>query len=223
MRYIIYIFFVYSFVLKSQTTNNSVFTLKPSIGFNACQVHGDNYDGYNKFGGFGGLTVNAKVNTKISFDIGFYFSQKGAKHNQNPIKGDYSYYRLNLNYIDLPVCLKYNANSIYFLTLGPSVAYLINYSENINNVDYTGYYPFKKFEYGINFGLGRKIQDNFFVEVRTSNSFASIRDYGQIANLVFFPNPVARFFNKGFYNNILTLIVSYKLNFKNKHEPDSKS
>ncbi len=221
MRIHFYILLVLSFALKSQTTSNDVFTLKPALGFNACQVHGDSFDGYNKPGGFGGISVNSKLNSKLSFELGFYFSQKGARHIPNPEKGDYKYYNLNLYYIDLPLMLRYQANQTYFLTVGPSIAYLFNYNEDINYVNVTNDYPFKKFEYGVNVGLGRKIKEKFFVEVRASNSFASIRDYGQIANLVFFPNPVARFFNKGFYNNILTLIVSYKLSLKPKREQQS--
>ncbi len=218
MRIIFFILLISSFVLKSQTTTNDVFTLKPSLGFNGCQIHGDNYSGYDKFGAFGGLSVNAKLSKKASIELGFFFSQKGARHNQNPEKGDFTFYRVNLNYIDLPLIFKYNVNATYFLTGGPSIAYLINYQEDNEAGNWDGVYPFEKFEYGINVGLGRKIKDNFFVEVRSSNSFVAIRKYGILATQVFYPNPVARFFNAGLYNNILTLIVSYKLNLKPKRE-----
>lgn len=218
MRIIFFILLISSFVLKSQTTTNDVFTLKPSLGFNGCQIHGDNYSGYDKFGAFGGLSVNAKLSKKTSIELGFFFSQKGARHNQNPEKGDFTFYRVNLNYIDLPLIFKYNVNATYFLTGGPSIAYLINYQEDNEAGNWDGVYPFEKFEYGINVGLGRKIKDNFFVEVRSSNSFVAIRKYGILATQVFYPNPVARFFNAGLYNNILTLIVSYKLNLKPKRE-----
>ena len=66
--------------------------------------------------------------------------------------------------------------------------------------------------------IGKMLKEKLFVEVRCSNSITSVRDYGQIANLVFYPNPVARFFNKGFYNNILTLMFSYNIDLKKKSE-----
>ncbi len=188
----------------------------PALGLNGCQIHGDNYSGYDKAGIFAGIAVNASLNQKISFDLGFYFSQKGARHNQNPEKGDYSYYRVNLNYIDMPLLFRYHLNSIYFISMGPSMAYLIDYKEENERGDWTGVYKFNKFETGINFGLGRKIKERFLVEVRSSNSITPIRNYGILATQVFYPNAVARFFNKGLYNNILTLIVSYKINFKKK-------
>jgi hypothetical protein len=219
MRFLYLIAILFPFVLFSQDNSKSVFTLKPTLGLNGCQIHGDNYSGYDKLGLFGGVAVNARLNNKLSLDIGFYFSQKGARHNPNPAKGDYSYYRVNLDYIDLPVLLRYKLNSAYFITVGPSIAYLVNYNENINYVDFTGAYKFNKFETGVNIGLGRKmLKEKMFVEVRCSNSITSVRDYGQIANLVFYPNPVARFFNKGFYNNILTLMFSYNIDLKKKSE-----
>jgi hypothetical protein len=208
------------FSLSAQQATEPVFTLKPSVGFNACQVHGDSFSGYHKFGAFGGVAVNAKLNQKLSLELGFYFSQKGARHNPDPDKGDITYYRLNLNYVDMPLSLRYAVNSTYFITLGPSVAYLISHNENINYIDRTADSKFNSTELGVNVGLGRKIRDRFSIEVRSSNSIKAIRSYGAVANLVFFPNPVARFFNKGFYNNILTLLLTYKLNFKKKSEPE---
>lgn len=202
-------------ILKAQD-NQGVFSLKPSLGLNVCQVHGDSYDGYRKPGIFGGLAVNARMNEKLSLELGFYFSQKGAS--KNPNKYDGSYYRLNLNYFDMPLSLRYHVNPRYFITLGPSIAYLINYRENIDYIDFTGVYQFKKYEVGLNIGLGRTMIKNFSVEVRCSNSITSIRDYGMVSN-VFYPNPVARFFNKGFYNNILSLMLTYTFSKTKPHEP----
>jgi hypothetical protein len=219
MRFIFITFLISSIVLKSQNDTKSIFSLNPALGLNGCQIHGDSYSGYDKLGLFSGIAVNALINKKLSFDIGFYFSQKGARHNPVPSKGDFSYYRVNLNYLEIPLIARYQLNSIYFASIGPSIAYLINYNENINYIDFTGFYPFNKLESGINFGIGRSIFKNkFLLELRSSNSFMPVRDYGKIANLVFYPNPLARFFNKGLYNNILTLFVSYKINFKSHGE-----
>lgn len=215
-----FILLLLPFCIAAQTTE-PLFSLKPSLGFNACQVHGDSFDGYNKFGGFGGIAVNARLKSRLSLELGFYFSQKGASHNPDPDKPNDSliYYRLRLDYIDMPLSLRYAVNSNYFITLGPSVGYLIGHKEVINYIDRTADSKFNKFEVGINFGLGRKINDKFSIEVRTSNSIRPVRSYGLAANMAYFPNPVARFFNKGFYNNILTLLVTYTLNFKKKSEP----
>lgn len=216
MRLATLIFLLYSFNLKSQINQEGVFTLKPALGLNACQIHGDSYTGFNKAGIFGGVAVNSRLNSKASLELGFYFSQKGARHVPNPEKGDYNFYFVNLNYIDLPLSFNFLLNKSYFISFGPSLAYLVSYYEEIDYVNYTGAYNFKPFEYGVNFGLGKNIKEKFSVEVRTSNSIAPIRTYGSFTSTVFYPNPVAQFFNQGFYNNILTLFLSYKLSLKKR-------
>lgn len=210
MRVLLLIFLVYTFSSRAQENTKTVFSLKPTLGLNGCQVHGDNYSGYDKLGILAGLGINANFSKKVSLELGFYFSQKGSRHNPNPKTGDNSRYILNLNYLDLPLSLKYMVNSKYFLTVGPSVAYLISYYEDIDYVNRTGEFKFNKMEVGVNAGLGRKITDKLLIEFRSSNSVTSIRDYG-VVSTVFYPNPVARFFNKGFYNNILTLMLTYTL------------
>ncbi|MCE3228986.1 MAG: hypothetical protein K0S32_3537 [Bacteroidetes bacterium] len=216
MKKFLIIVLISTLKLASQNTE-PVFTLKPALGINGCQIHGDNYSGFNKAGIFGGAAVNARLGPKSSLEMGFYFSQKGARHNQNPEKGDYSFYFVNLNYIDLPLSYRRYLNKDYFITVGPSMAYLINYHEETERGDWTGVYPFEDFEYGINFGLGKKIKDKFFVEVRTSNSIGTIRPYGSgFTSTVYYSNIIAQSFNKGLYNNILTFFVAYKIDIKKK-------
>jgi hypothetical protein len=200
-----------------QKTKAQVFTLKPAIGINAAQEHGDNYSGFHKAGIFGGAAVNSRLSSSISLELGFYFSQKGARHNPNPSKGDFNYYYLNLNYIDLPLSFRYHLNRDYFITAGPYMAYLTGYYENINYINYTGAYKFNSFEYGASIGLGKKIKEKWSFEVRTTNSIVPVRPFGSaILSNVFYPSAVARFFNKGFYNNVITFFVAYALDLKKK-------
>lgn len=195
----------------------SVFSLKPGLGFTACQIHGDSYSGFNKFGTSAGISVSAALTKRASVDLGFYFIQKGARHNPNYEKGDYTFYRVNLNYLECPLLLNYKVNKDYFITLGASGGYLINYQEANEISDVTGLYPFRKTEWAVNAGLGRGLFKNKLqIEVRSNNSIAAIRPYGIRATSVFFPNPVARYFNKGLYNNILWVVLTYQIKFTKK-------
>ncbi len=215
MRFAVIIFIFLFHEGGAQDPKASVFKLKPALGLNACQVHGDAYNGYKKPGIFAGLAVNARINEGISLELGFYFSQKGTW--KNPTKYNQDYYHLNLNYIDLPVSFRYMLNKRYFFTVGPSVAYLVSYRENFNYTDITGDNTFKKYEIGVNIGLGRTMVKNFSFEFRCSNSIKAIREYGT-ASHIFYTNAVARYFNKGFYNNILTLMLVYTLDKKRQSE-----
>lgn len=194
------------YCLTGTSQTNSVFTLKPSLGLSGCQVHGDTYDGYRKPGLFAGMAVNAFLNEKTSLELGFYFSQKGSKH--LPSKSRPTFYMLHLNYIDLPFALRYHLNKRYFVTFGPSFAYLINHKENEDYADITSYYKYNNFELALITGLGRDIKERIQVEVRFSNSLLPVRTFPAP---VYYPNAIARFFNKGYYNNIVTLMLTYKL------------
>lgn len=197
--------------LKGQ---NSVFSIKPCLGVSACQIHGDNYTGYDKLGFVGGVYVNAKLKKKISLEFGLLFIQKGAAHYQNPEKFDYTYYYLNLNYLELPLIFRYALN-IFFLTAGPSFGYLIDYYEGNELGNNTGTYPFKSFEYSFNVGLGMQFAKNFSVELRTNNSFVTIRPFPNNFK-PYYNNFIATYFNNGYYSNILTLTLYYKINPKTK-------
>src|SRR3954470_18407280 len=66
LKRLLIIFVLLQSVLSAQEDRQRVFTLLPALGMNACQVHGDNYSGYNKFGFFGGAAVNARLNNQTS-------------------------------------------------------------------------------------------------------------------------------------------------------------
>jgi len=204
--------------LIAQNNQEPVFTLYPLAGINACQIHGDSYNGYNKFGVNGGIQVNSRLGKKISLDLGIVFTQKGARKNQKPDDGDFTYYRVNLNYVEIPLLLRYQLNKHYFITGGSGMAYLISYSEDNEYGNWNGVYPFNSFEFTANIGLGRDLNEKWLVEVRSGNSFLPIRNYGIIANNVYFPNALARFFNRGLYNNILSVSLFYKIKPKQRNE-----
>ncbi len=214
MRSFILIFLFPVFFIAQ--TQEPIFSLRPSLGLNVSQVHGDPYNGLHKIGFFGGAAVNARLKRYSNINIGFYFSQKGARHVPNPAKGDFNFYSLNLNYIDVPITFQQNINHDYFFTLGHSIAYLVNYNESINYANYTGAYPFNNLEFGVNIGLGKLIKNKLYVEVRSSNSYLPVRGFGNFVNQAYYPNFISKAFNKGFYNTVVTLFVSYKITLKPK-------
>lgn len=214
LRGSIIIFFIGFLSVKAQIT--SKFTLKPSVGITACQVHGDNYSGYNKVGVVAGLYVNAALKERTSLEFGIIFIQKGARKNQNPDKFDYRYYYLNLNYVEVPLLLRWQPNKFFF-TLGGSYAYLINYYEASEIGELTGMHPFRSTEYSLNTGLGMMMTPKIAVEVRFNNSVVNIRPFTGFRP--YYNNPLARYFNKGSYNNIIQIAFTYKITSKKSREP----
>ncbi|MFN7911851.1 MAG: outer membrane beta-barrel protein [Bacteroidota bacterium] len=221
MRKGIFLFVIFFLILHLNSQNISkkgVFSIFPTIGFNTCQIHGDNYAGYNKFGALAGIGVRANIQPKYSLALEFNFTQKGARHNQNPEKGDFTFYRVNLNYIDLCLMNKLSLNKTYYANLGLGLNYLINYQEDNHVGNWNNVWPFEKFEFSLNTGLGRKLTEKFNVEVRANNSLLPIRPYGLNASGIFYPNAIARFFNKGLYNNTLSLVLTYQISLTKKQD-----
>ncbi len=200
--------FILPFSLFSQEKNNA-FNLLLTAGVTPAQVHGDAYSGFNKLGAMAGLGIETVFSPKASASLSFLFIQKGARKNQNFNKQDYSAYYLNMNYLEVPFLVTYTQKKFIF-DIGLSAGYLIKYYEadQINN--YTGMYPFRKYEFSVKAGLGYNISPKFFANFRTSNSFITTRP-NYIKQGIYYNNIIARTFNKGYYNNILEIALSYRI------------
>jgi hypothetical protein len=208
LKFFVFILVLIPFSFFSQEKKNA-FNLLLTAGVSPSQIHGDSYSGFNKIGGMGGLGVESVFSEKASMNLSFLFIQKGARKNQNPSKGDYTAYYLNLNYLEVPILLTYTQQKFMF-DVGVSAAYLINYYEADQNMVYTGIYPFQKFDYSVKVGLGVNLSPKWFVNLRSSNSFITIRP-NRIKQGIYYNNIIARTFNKGYYNNILEFTVGYRI------------
>src|ERR1051325_2591243 len=84
-----------------------------ATGIVTSQVDGDTHAGYSKLGFYAGGFVTKKFsqtsNWSASFEINYI--QKGSRKVPHPDKGDYSIYKLNLNYAEVPLLLKYAFHS----------------------------------------------------------------------------------------------------------------
>lgn len=211
MKAFVLVLLFYSNAIFAQPNTKSIFSLKATTGLSGCQIHGDSYNGYHKVGYTLGLVINASVSKRSSFDLGILYATKGSKH--NPTDYNPSYYYLNLRYIEMPLYWHFFFTSKYFFTLGLYGGYLINYYENQDYTDVTGWYDYNKFDMGLVTGIGRKLSDNFHVELRFTNSLIPIRN---ISSNTYYENPIARFFDKGYYNNVVVFLLAYKFDL-NKH------
>lgn len=213
MRFYFIIFiFIPTLVFSQQKANT--FNLLFTAGVSPAQVHGDSYSGFNKIGAIGGIGVETVFSKKLSMIASFLFIQKGARKNQNIENNDPTYYFLNLNYIEFPILVAYKYKK-FLIDVGLAAGYLINYTEEFEAGKFTGLDPFEKFEYSVKVGLGYCITPKWFVNIRSSNSFITIRP-NLNKQTIYYNNILARTFNKGYYNNILEFTVSYRIIPKKK-------
>jgi hypothetical protein len=77
------------------------------MGINASQIDGDNLAGYDKFGISGGLRVEFPLSSAFDMGVEFLFSQRGSR--SQIIKNRFTELsRISLNYIELPLVVKWN-------------------------------------------------------------------------------------------------------------------
>ena len=84
------------------------FFVGAKFGFSSSQVSGDELAGYNKAGLIGGLQCAMKFSKKWTLQFEMLFIQKGSKYRARPELGDPNYYRLQLNYMEVPVLFQYH-------------------------------------------------------------------------------------------------------------------
>ncbi len=197
MRNFIFILLLSTFIqLKAQQR----FKAGIKAGLSTSQVAGDTYSGYNKAGFTGGGFLTATVGEKWTGQFEIIYIQKGSRHNGNPEKGDYTYYFLQLDYMEVPLLLQYRQNKFTY-ELGTGISFLIKEQEYFNWQNLTGINPFNKNEVDINLGISYTIFNNLGVSWRFSNSITPIRAHASGAS---------RWYNPGQLNNVLAFTLTYR-------------
>jgi len=202
---LLYIFLLF-FSLHIYSQNKFKAGLK--AGISTSQVAGDTYAGFNKAGIAGGGFVRADINEKWSTQFEILFIQKGSKHVGNPEKGDYTYYMMQLNYIEIPLLFQYHQKKFMY-EVGPGIAYLTSYREYDTYSEITGLRPFNSTEINFNIGIDYNIIKNLNINWRYSNSLNAIRKHASGA---------AYWWNPGQQNNVLTFTLTYTFGNDKKEE-----
>lgn len=194
----------FSFPLFSQNK----FKAGIKAGLSTSQVAGDTYSGFNKAGLIGGGFVKTKLNENWSAQFEIMYIQKGSKHTGNPDIGDYSFYLLKLNYLEIPLLFQYR-NKKFSFEVGPGIGYLFSEKEYDTYGEITGLRPFNDTEISFNLGISYTIIKNLVINWRYSNSLNAIRKHGSGA---------AYWWNPGQQNNVLAFTLSYWFG-KNENAP----
>ncbi len=189
------------------TSSAQVFKAGVIAGLSGSQVEGDGFGGYNKLGFIGGGFVNTDLSEKISVQFEIYFINKGSFDAAHPDKGDFDSFSLNLNYIEIPVSLRYKYNKFMFevgLYLSKFLSYHLEDEFGIRTINQ---FPFKSFDFGGLVGIYYQLNEHFIFNFRSKNSIIPIRDFQNLDQNVGILN---KLFNRGWYNLDLNLSVRYQ-------------
>ncbi|MCB9364699.1 MAG: PorT family protein [Flavobacteriales bacterium] len=202
----VFLTFVFS-LLFSFIMNAQVFNAGVMLGISGAQVEGDGYGGYNKLGFIVGGFTNTDFSEKVSTQLEIYYINKGSKKNPHPDEGDYDAFNLNINYIEVPLSLRYHHKKFIFEG-GFYASKFLSYSMSDEFGERnTGNYPFKSFDFGGFLGINYKINDNFIFNLRSKNSLVPIRDFENYDQQIGILN---KLFNRGWYSLDLNFSIKYQ-------------
>jgi hypothetical protein len=148
----------------------------------------------------------------LQFEI--LYIGKGARKVPKPDKGDLRSFNLRLNYIEIPLALRYHFKKFH-LELGLYYGYLLNvYAEDqFGEIDFQNQpFPFKNYDIGGLIGLQYEFIHNWFFNVRSKNSLIPIRDFNNLDQNIGILNKA---FNRGWYNVDLNFTIRYQFGAKN--------
>jgi len=206
-----FIFTIVFILFSTIAIHAQVFNAGVMAGISGSQVEGDGYAGYNKLGFIVGGFTNTSLSEKFSTQLEIYFINKGSQKNPRPDKGDIDEFKLNINYIEVPLSLRYHFKK-FLLEGGFYASKFLSYSMSDEfGGKSTGNYPFKSFDLGGFFGLNYKINDNFIFNLRSKNSLTPMRDFENWDQQVGILN---KLFNRGWYSLDLNFSIRYQ--FGNK-------
>ena len=203
----IYLTILTILLLGCLTSSAQVFKTGLVAGISGAQVEGDGYAGYRKLGFIGGAFVNTDLSEKMSVQFEIYYINKGSFKAAHPDKGDYDKFSLNLNYIEVPIALRYEYQKFIF-EAGPYIAKFLSYHMEDEFGERTvNRYPFKSFDIGGFIGVNYQLNDHFIFNLRSKNSIIPIRDFQNYDQNVGILN---KLLNRGWYNVDLNFTVRYQ-------------
>jgi hypothetical protein len=173
-----------------------------SLGVNLTQVDGDQFYGFHKYGlNFGPMVIvpfGKKKSWSVSMEL--LYSQKGSYHKGST---DSTYYRLNLDYIDVPVMVHFTDKKIISAGLGFCYGQLIDHKESqLFIVTPNG--SFLPYDLSAIGEVSLRVWNRLWVNVRYQYTMFSLRT-------VTFTDPTnaKNTWQRDQYNNVLSVRLTY--------------
>ncbi len=198
---LILFFVLAAFQVSAQKFHGGIFA-----GIAASQISGDQLSGFNKAGFYVGGFSNFWFNEKSALQLELCFIQKGSSKNPRPKNNDYTVYKLNMYYLEMPLLYKWNFIKRFYFEAGPYLGVLMK-TNNIEKDEYglvsNSLRPaFKQFDLGVIGGFGVNIIDHLRANIRFENSVLPVRkpEVGTAWRL-----------DRWQYNSTITLSVIYEI------------
>ncbi len=169
---VLFLFLSYFGGVQAQKFKGGLFA-----GIAASQISGDQLSGFNKPGLFAGAFTNIVFKEKYGLQLELYYIQKGSRKVSK--SNSIATYKLNLQYIEMPILFKWQIVKRFYIELGPAIGVLMK-NTGVEKDGY-GVVPnsqrpkFNRFDYCAIGGVGVNISKHFKVNLRGESSFIPVR------------------------------------------------
>ena len=170
-------------------------------GLAASEISGDRLQGPNKAGLYFGGFVNRYFSPRSSIQMELDYIQKGSRENPDS-SNNYYYYRLRLNYIEIPVHYRYDFSERGTLETGLSLGVLVHQDEEGHSGAVLSGLSFDLFDLSANIGIFYTLLKDLRINIRYSNSLLPIRPHA---------GGTTWRGNRGQYNEVLSFVLFYEL------------
>ncbi|HPG73978.1 MAG TPA: porin family protein [Bacteroidales bacterium] len=157
------------------------------------QIDGDNFGGYHKFAGLGGVYVRNNMGETWGYRMEMYYIQKGS-HRFDPIP----YYKAKLNYIEIPFLFTYKMERLkippsidwFFdrklhLHAGISLGYLFKATEDNGYGPNEATFAFRRIEIAGQAGLNYYFSPHWAIDFRMSYTMLPIRGMPTVSDIYY--------------------------------------
>lgn len=164
-----------------------------------------------KTGFTAGIMVEVPLAKNFSLQPELLYSQQGAKTSFSDVDVKNSNFKssIQLNYLNIPVMLKYYVIKGLSLQAGPQIGILLKannkYQDNFLGYENQESFNLKKYSVGIdtavNFGLGYQFKDKFYTDLRYNLSYSNVFKEGDTNH----------FINNDMKNRVFQITIGYFL------------
>ena len=191
------------FVLNSLGQDEKPFSFFIQGGLNASQVGGDGLQGFDKLNAAVGIGVSKEISEKFDWQLEIDLLQKGSRKVADPDNGDFTEYKMELLYAQVPVLFEYKHNEKFSLLFGPGIGFLLS-SEETNLLGEVQNTPdFNSLDLSLILSLKYSLSPRFGTEIRYDQSILPIRTRGDLEVPLVLGSQ---------FNTVLGLFLSYTIN-----------
>lgn len=160
-----------------------------SLSFDESELNSSNKTGFTA-----GIMVEVPLAKNFSLQPELLYSEQGTKSSFSDSEVTNSHYKstITLNYLNIPVMLKYYVLKGLSVQAGPQIGILLKannkYQDNFLGYQNQESFNLKEYAAGIdtsvNFGLGYQFKDKFYTDVRYNISYSNVFKKGDVNHFI---------------------------------------